>query len=369
MISGPGRARPATAGAVALGVVLSAALGVAPEPGSARSVRAGSRPAVGGPAPAAARRVVWGRLFSPGDAPLPAMRVFVRTPTGTDSTDVLPSGHFAALLPAAAGDDAELLVDAADPSARRYHPSLLRVAAGGAAEERRIVLVPRWWTIPTGSYAGETVDIRVGAALASVGDGTRFWRLSRSPRPGAPAVVAWPAGRLPVPVAFRPSAAGEPVRAADSAAFWGIVRELERDFGRALFRPASPYRDGPEDVGIGVAVDPSLHSQGLTFVTWNAEGDVYDGDVAFRSVALLHDPRVVAHEMLHALGLGHTNAWASVMSNAMGRVGRATPGDVAYGQLLFAVRRAQQVYDAPHAIGEAADGERAAGAWRRPASP
>jgi hypothetical protein len=342
---------------------LGAALGLV---AALASVAARGEARVAGRAAAAPLPVVQGRLFSPGDSALAPMRVFVRTRAGTDSVDALPSGHFTLLLSAPAADGAELLVDAVDPADRRYYPSFVRVASARELQDVRIVLVPRRWTIAAGSYAGQTVDVDVRAALTQTGDDTRFWRLSRLPLRPAPVTVGWPAERLPVPVALQRTRGR--ITAADSAAFWQIVRELEGDFGMPLFRPVPGGAEGDEDdpgaVGIVVRVDPTIHSAGLTFVTWGAEGDIYDGDVSVRSPALLHDQRVVTHEMLHALGLGHTPSWASVMSNASLRLPRATALDVAHGQVMHQVRWAQRATEAPYGIGEAADGVRAAAAWR-----
>ena len=328
---------------------------------------AGSARADGGSGAPPSLPIVQGRVFTPGDSALPPTRLFVRTRAGTDSVDVLPSGHFTLLLSDPSAEAADVLVDAADPGDRRYYPSFVHVTSVRELQDLRVVLVPRQWTITSGSYGGQTLGVDVRAALARTGDETRFWRLSRLPSRPASVAVGWPAERLPVPVALQRSRVR--ISAADSAAFWGIVRELEGDFGMSLFEPASPGTGGDDDPsvsGVAVRVDPSLHTAGLTFVTWSGDGDIYDATVNVRSTALLHDPRVVTHEMLHALGLGHTPSWTSVMSTASQHVPRATPADVAHGQLMQWLRSAQRAAGAPYGIDAAADGARAAAAWRPP---
>jgi hypothetical protein len=140
------------------------------------------------------------------------------------------------------------------------------------------------------------------------------------------------------------------IDAGDSIAFWAVARRLELDFGAPLFRPADA--DSTRE-GLTVVVDHRIPAEGETFMTWNARGELYDGTVAFRSHALLRDPHVATHELLHALGLGHASAWFSLMVNWGTRATRATAEDIGYAQLLYAVRRLQERYEAPYGIAEA----------------
>jgi hypothetical protein len=102
-----------------------------------------------------------------------------------------------------------------------------------------------------------------------------------------------------------------------------------------IFRPASVSKDDPPDV---IVVDLSLmrNVDGLSRATWTQSGELFDVRVTFRDVAVLHDPHVVAHEMMHALGFGHTTAWRSIVNprdaNSLVRV---TAEDVAYAELAM----------------------------------
>jgi hypothetical protein len=206
------------------------------------------------------------------------------------------------------------------------------VLAGTAAAQR----VDSLWTIRGGSYAGVTVRIDPRAA----GRDGRFWRISRGH--GASRIVGWSPSRLPVAVAFHRASA---ISMADSSAFWSIVRELESDVGLRLFNPAVLEAVGdPEDV-IVVAVRPGSRSEGLTLVTWDGFGSLYDARVFLRSRSAFHDRRIVTHEMMHALGFGHTSAWASVMTPSYDQVARVTVHDVAYVQAAIASRAAAERED------------------------
>ena len=66
------------------------------------------------------------------------------------------------------------------------------------------------------------------------------------------------------------------------------------------------------------------------------------------------DSRVAMHEMLHALGFGHTGAWSSIMGPNVAGVESPTVEDVAYAQLYYAVSQLQRDREAPFGIPESA---------------
>ena len=143
----------------------------------------------------------------------------------------------------------------------------------------------------------------------------------------------------------------------DTAAFWAAARALGAAWGRPLFRPAHP---GAGDADVTVHVTPGLAALGLTTLAYDAGGGVIGGaHVEFRTPAAAADPRVVAHELLHALGFGHARGWPSVLA-AAGAWGADAPttADVAYGQLFEgarrAARRAEREYGAAYGWGDAA---------------
>ena len=192
------------------------------------------------------------------------------------------------------------------------------------------------WTIRGGSYDGVTVPIDAARATRK----GKYWRLASMD--GKPRIVGWNPSRLPAAVAFR---GGLDVAPADSAAFWASLRRIEADMGMQLFQPVTlDSGDDPDDV-IVVDIRPMARDDGLTLVTWSSHGSVYDARIQLRSSATLHNERVVIHEMMHALGFGHTTAWMSVMSPWPRMDGRLTPEDVAYAQLAFVSRAALEQED------------------------
>jgi len=98
----------------------------------------------------------------------------------------------------------------------------------------------------------------------------------------------------------------------------------------------------PADVVV-VDVKPMATSAGMTLVTWSARGSLYEPRVFLRSTSLLRDERIVTHEMMHALGFGHTSAWHSVMNSA--GPSRVTVTDVAYAQRALYSRRQSESED------------------------
>lgn len=193
------------------------------------------------------------------------------------------------------------------------------------------------WTIHAGTYAGAIVPISSASASSK---SSRFWRLSTIN--GNRRVVGWNPSALPARVAFRP---GLGITTADSSAFWSIIGQMEDDFGMRLFTPASldPGAD-PEDF-IVMDVKPMSSVEGETLVTWSTHGSLYEPRVFLRSIALLRDQRVVTHEMMHALGFGHTAAWHSVMNSGAGAPSRLTVKDVAYAQHALYSRRGSEIED------------------------
>ena len=302
--------------------------------------------------------VLQGQLISPDGGEVTALHLVVRTRARTDTVAVVPSGRFTLRMATLTHGDVDVHVDASDRSNREHHASIVRIAADELGRNLRIVLVPTQWTIRAGRYAGRTVPIRLPEALDRTGSGSSFWRLTAAATRRGPQAVGWPAAVFPIPVAFRPTSRAPLLTRGDSVSFWAVVRDLEDDFGADLFRPARGDELTAETSRLVLDINPAMNSDGFTFVSWNGGGTVFDGSVTFRHSRLLSDPFVVTHEMLHALGFGHTSAWPSVMSRGAGKLSRATPEDVAHAQVLYRVRAAQAVYRAAYGIAEAMEAER-----------
>lgn len=185
------------------------------------------------------------------------------------------------------------------------------------------------WIIRGGTYSGRSVSIDRSLAGRKP---SRFWRLTGSR--GERRIVGWNPSDLPALIALRPGR----ITSSDSAAFWSIVREMESDLGIHLFEPASLDDDPDPRNVIVVEVKSMAGDDGVTYITWSSTGAPYDVRVYLRSPASLHDSRVVTHEMMHALGFGHTSSWQSVMNGGTRGPPRLTAEDVAYAQAAFESR-------------------------------
>jgi hypothetical protein len=304
----------------------------------------------GANAQAASAGVVSGRVIAAGGGDVRGLRVLVRAGALADSAEVDSAGRFAVALPPSAADSVDVSVDAAEPSARAFHPAEVRLARGDAAREQQIVLVPLRWTIRSGRYAGRDVDVRLSRAFAApCATCTGFFRsLSGRGDAGRTWLSGWPAERFPLRVAFDREWSGEPVTARDSAAFWREAGQVEEILGADLFRPANyadalPRDDGGPDDVILVWFDPDMRGiSGLGSTV--AEGhEIGFGDLRLSRGALSEaETGLVAHELMHTLGFGHTCAWRSVVADVRRcpdlRAPMPTEEDVAYLELASELR-------------------------------
>jgi hypothetical protein len=191
------------------------------------------------------------------------------------------------------------------------------------------------YTIDAGTYSGTTIQVQRARALRR---GSGFWRV---PPKTDGRLVGWNPSRFPLGVAFR---SGQGIEPEDSIAFWKILRGMEQDLGMHLFDPATiSATDDPDDL-IVVGMRSMTGDDGVTLVTWSNDGSVYDARVFFRSREVFSDARVVQHEMMHALGFGHTSAWPSIM-NVNREVRRLSPEDVAYAQIALQSRAESERVD------------------------
>lgn len=324
--------------------------------------------ALAAPAPAqSGGDAVTGRVVAADGGSAAGLRVVVSGSTFADSATTDSTGSYTLRLPARVVDDSvELVAREADPASGRYHPAAVRLGRRDLAGEHAFVLVPRAWTIPAGTYAGTTVEISPRLAFQPVCGGCSAF-LKRSSLVGG-GVRTWPDALFPLRVVFDREFSPLPISPRDSVSFWRGAEELERDFGADLLRPA-PYSASasvgdsvPSDL-IFVLLDPSLRVSGLG--TAGAYGDdIVFGEVRFKGSSLLSGGEgrdVVVHELMHAMGLGHTCSWRSVMAVSTRCPGmrseRATPEDVAYAQVVRRVRQLQRQVGARWGLEAALAGE------------
>jgi hypothetical protein len=238
-----------------------------------------------------------------------------------------------------------------------FHPVSFNLQASDTASLHGVVLIPEQWTIRRGRFAGQTVAVDlVGAFEPGCWNCSSFFRRVADPVPGYARgqIATWPQSSLPIRVAFeRGGVLQGRITERDSVAFWAGARDLEEVLGRRLFRPVT-YTEilprGADDFAddiLLVSAEPTLAEHGLGSAV-SQRGDIFFGAVRLRTSGLLHSTdgqRLLIHELLHALGLGHTCSWRSIMAD--GRCpGRRSSGltaeDVAHLELLLAVRESQR---------------------------
>ncbi|HTJ21743.1 MAG TPA: hypothetical protein VL383_05080 [Gemmatimonadaceae bacterium] len=273
-----------------------------------------------------------GRLLTVDGEPAEGVRVVVqwsRDTAALGATDTLQAdavGRFADLIREAAGDSIRIVVSPSRES--NYYAVAVTVARDRLAEEVRLLLVPRRWTIRRGRYGGETVDIDPRAALRRSPDRASFARV-RGRR-----TVGWSADSYPIPIVFRRTR-GTNVGAADSIAFWDTARAMDDAIGTPLFRPWSDTSALGRIFPVDVGVNSRIGSAAVTYVSWDSEGNVFEGSVSFRSARELRSRSIVEHELMHLLGFGHTTAWPSSVQPAGPPDRTITAEDAAYAQLLL----------------------------------
>ncbi|MDF2772951.1 MAG: hypothetical protein K0S86_2446 [Geminicoccaceae bacterium] len=291
-----------------------------------------------------------GRIFAADGGSLERIRVVATDGRGTYEAIVDTSGVFVGAFPSAPQGRVTLRIFT--DSALRYHPSVVTFGHGVPERPVRLILVPTRWTISGGTFAGRQVRIDPLQAVSRVGGAAGFWRVTRgggiSGRP-----VSWVVDSFPVRVAFRREPDDPRIASRDSAEFWTLAEEVERDLGRSLFRPAAPDEIERGADGIFVTIDRGMPAAGRTFITYDESGRIFEALVSVSQREFLGDPRIAMHELLHAIGFGHVGAWPSVMGPSTRGISRPTPEDVAYAQLYYAISALQRQREAPYGILEA----------------
>ncbi len=291
------------------------------------------------PVPQPAPTLVHGRLVAVDDGPVAGMRAILDWGGAVDTVLFDAVGRFAMLPPAVVGDSATLIVEQND--GERYYPVRARFALDRVAKALDVLLVPRVWRIDGGRFAGVEVGIDIDAVLRRGADRGSFGRVSAH-QPNQ--LVGWTSASFPVPVVLRRDGTAD-VTESDSVAFWATVRDVEQSLGGRFFVPAGDTLLRGTIYPVDIRIDPRLNAVAQTWVSWNRDGRIFEGLISFRNGAALRNESVVAHELLHLLGFGHTGAWPSTLAPRLTDDRGVTASDVAYAQLLLRVHELERRTD------------------------
>jgi hypothetical protein len=200
-------------------------------------------------------------------------------------------------------------------------------------------------TIPTGSFANQQVVIdlvkaRTFSADSVDGTGlkTAFYVANSN------SLVVGDYISYPVPVAFCRSKSNYIVSASDSVKFFFWVEDIHQKFGRQIFKPANEAEvcglNGAPKNGVLVYFDTTERISHGAAAQWGYTRDYIYGGVVFNEVDVLDRNFVIQHELIHALGFGHTCSWKTIMAtcltpdNVQTTISRE---DVAYALYMMAV--------------------------------
>ena len=284
------------------------------------------------------RPIFAGRFVTADGGAVPAMKLSARVRGAVAELNV-ESGAFSRRLEVGGSEEVEVDAEPRDPNAG-YHAMRARLPARELAS-LTIALVPTRWRIDAGTYRGQTIAIDPVLALQRPrsGGGASFWRFTTRSESGRPFIPGWRDADFPLKIAFDRAHSHEAVSSDDSVRFWRTAAQVENDLGMKLFTPAMINAAGVVPVEIRIT---AVGGAGHTFVTFNGSGDQYDGSLSFPQSASLRDEAVVAHELLHLLGFGHTSAWPTIAEPTAGEERKLTVQDVAYAQVALRLRQLQE---------------------------
>ncbi len=294
--------------------------------------------------------VLHGMLVNVDSAPVAGASVVVDWGGIIDTIAADSAGRFAIMQRSTPRDTVTVSIvpDAA------FHGAVLRIPVDRIRDEADVVLLPNRWAIRGGAFAGDTVSFSPAAALRR-SERESFSRIASSRHGARRDMVAWPRERLPIPLAIHRDS-GQRITEADSVELWRTIAALEGELGMVLFKPANDSAVIEDGWGASVRVDPSLTASGLTFDTWQGPGQLFDAAITVRHASDFADRTIMFHELLHALGFGHTSAWSSIMAKHVSAATQAlTEEDVAYTQVLLRLAEVQRALGTSYGLREAAD--------------
>ncbi len=222
----------------------------------------------------------------------------------------------------------------------------------------------RNWTIPTGTYAGQTIALSMEKAFKPTPP-QAFGFFERSQKVGEGGAYRYIVGSyttFPVKVAIFRMRSSISLSAVDEARFWARLAEMNQTMGFDLYVQSDT---ASVNVSGGVRLDLNPGARGG--VDNETKGDYVSGQVtlglgtngtfgAFDSTS-----GTAKHEFLHASGpIAHTCEWSSLMEQncLRNQPENLTPEDVAYWHLMRLVRGLERKYGTRFSMAQMHQGER-----------
>lgn len=216
-----------------------------------------------------------------------------------------------------------------------------------------IILEPRNWKIRSAQFAGQVLPVSLALGLTNAGasDPIAYLgliKLAKATGGERKVLFSWPAEKLPIRVAVIWSKSFGFSRESDSAHFTNkVFPAVNQYLGVTTFIPGQILGDTVPDGMMGVILQdnpPPGRASGAPAINW-ATGEIPKATITLPNRLYL-DPVVVGaivHELMHALGYGHTCGWVSVMySDAPECSGKSsntlTAMDIAMYEFATAIR-------------------------------
>lgn len=329
--------------------------------------------------------VVLGTVYAPDRTTFGDLTARIRWGEQDVTNPVNADGSFAVPLVDPVEGFGQLTVEPADGEG--LLPAMVLLTPGDLNGQGTVVLLPTSWTLEAGIHEGTTVSIQPALA-ADTRVMPSFWGflypfrqegflqtvVDNSHWSGA--FRSWPESMYPIPVALDRLGSNAPFTDADSAMLWTHLNRLEAVMGRDLFQPApvseiqilGGSRRALDAILIQVDTTQETRGEGANRTpepwTWSLtadadtwaggpvqrvgflSADIEGGRMVVQDPELFEDQRLVIHEMMHVLGLGHGCSWPSVMTYCASlATDEPTAQDIAHFEVLETIRRMEDELD------------------------
>lgn len=286
--------------------------------------------------------------------------VYVRANGITESVEIGMDGTFSLPTTLIGKNSVEIYLQPDN----NYYPSYVsepgsKVIEMSEGDGVKFAGIPYIWNITTGLHAGESIEISIEDAFDRAGRENISWEAFYWLFWGQLASAL--EKDLPLRVFFDRANSNREITPEDSITFWVTMDSLHLYLGMGeFFVPAAASDVDNINRFVALRVDST---QGPTGGPRFAEGDnnITGGQVNIGRVEAFdtaNNPRIVWHEFIHVMGLGHTCLWPTVMYRSGCPPGsplstlHPSRWDVAYIQLLYATRQIQYDESIPYGIEE-----------------